>query len=380
MWKTIAALCKRLDQRLLPDDPHIGWSPYIWLLYLGFLSPNLFSEPVFSWTWAVTMAGLPVFLWLYFRSFWRRGKALTINLIAIALLGAITLPFNSGASTYFIYASAPAAFISTPITALIMIGIFGVSLAIESILLGASLLHWLIPCFILMLVGISNIFYCEVGRKNARLRLSQEEVSKLAAVAERERIARDLHDLLGQSLSLITIKAELASRLFEVNPTRAQQEIKELEKVSRTALQEVRRAVTGYRHAGWEIELENAQITLKAAGLKVDIDAEPVSMSAALETVVSMVLREAVTNVVRHAHAQHCAIQLYREFDEVHLVIKDDGRGGRIIPGNGLSGMRERIEQLNGRLDIRCEQGAVLSITLPLEHKVTPIQPWNHAA
>jgi two-component system sensor histidine kinase DesK len=112
----------------------------------------------------------------------------------------------------------------------------------------------------------------------------------------------------------------------------------------------------------------------------VEIDAEPVSMSAALETVVSMVLREAITNVVRHAHAQHCSIQLYRELDEVHLVIKDDGRGGRIVPGNGLSGMRERIEQLNGRLEIHCEQGAVLSIVLPLEHKVTPIQPWNHAA
>ena len=372
---------KKLHQRLLPDDPSIGWSPYLWLLYLGFLAPGFLKSPIFSLHWSLTMVSIRIFLWLYFRGFWHRGTKQLWNIAAVTLLGMALLPFNVGATVYFIYAGAPSAAISTPITALITLTVIAAILVIESLLIGIPLTAWLIPCFILMLVGISNIFYCEMARKNARLRLSQEEVTKLAAVAERERIARDLHDLLGQSLSLITIKAELASRLFERNPERAQREIQEVERVSREALREVRKAVTGYRHTGWDGELEKSCLALKAAGLEVKVNGKVQSIPSAQESVLCMVLREAITNIIRHAHARHCEIQLSCDQDFLLLDIHDDGKGGKIIPGNGLMGMRERVEQLNGTLAIENTNGTTLQIQLPLLKNVSPIQPsWNTAA
>lgn len=369
-----------IHRRLLPDDPQVGWSPYLWLLYLAFLGPQIWHDGLWSQAALATLASLPPFLFLYFRAYWHRGRSLLLNLCAIAIIGALLLPLNSGASVYFIYAGAPAAMISTPLTALATLTALAAVLALESILLHLHLVAWLVPCFILMLVGVSNIFYCEMGRKNARLRLSQKEVSHLAAVAERERIARDLHDLLGQSLSLITIKAELAGRLFDLDPDRSRREIKDLERVSREALQEVRKAVSGFRHAGWSGELKNTRLALKAAGVKLQTDIADIPLTLSQETVLAMVLREAVTNIIRHAHAQHCQIELSLCTDELQLCIQDDGRGGRIVPGNGLSGMRERIEQLNGHLLIESKDGTRLCIHLPVEPRISPLQPWHHAA
>lgn len=381
MKHRIAIKLHKLHRTLLPDDPSIGWSPYLWLLYLGFLAPGILSEEIFSLSWTLTIISLPVFIWLYFRGFWHRGKALLLNIITIACLGIVLLPFNVGATVYFIYAGAPSAAISTPLTAIITLTLITAALVLESILLGIPLTAWLIPSFILMLVGISNIFYCEMARKNARLRLSQEEVSKLAAVAERERIARDLHDLLGQSLSVITIKAELASRLFNHDPERAKNEIEDLERVSREALREVRKAVSGYRYSGWQGELDKSCLALKAAGLSVNANAQTESMPAAQESVLSMALREAVTNIIRHSKARHCDIDLSCDQDFIVLTIKDDGKGGKIIPGNGLTGMRERVEQLNGQLKLSQDEGTILSIQLPLMNNVSPLHPsWNNAA
>lgn len=380
MTQSLFSHLRRIHRFLLPDEPHIGWSPYLWLLYLAFLVPALLANPFQSITWGVTLASIPVFLILYFRAFWRQGRALLFNIALMSALAAVVMPVNQGATVYFIYAAASAPFIGSVITALSVITGLAAILVFEALFLGHHLLSWLIPAFILVLVGVSNIYYCEMARKNAHLRLTQDEVSRLATVAERERIARDLHDLLGQTLSLIAIKAELVGRLIALDTDRAQREINELEKVTREALKEVRKAVTGFRHSGLDRELDHARLTLKASGIRNEVASDPYELSASQETVLAMALREAVTNVIRHAQATRCRIAVTSHPDEVVLQITDNGRGGKIIVGNGLTGMRERLEHLGGSVEFTIDHGLTVTVHLPLQPTITPLRPWNHAA
>ena len=140
--------------------------------------------------------------------------------------------------------------------------------------------------------------------------MADEEIEHLAKVAERERIARDLHDLLGHTLSLITLKAELARKLVDRDPQRAKQEMLDVEQTSRAALADVREAISGYRGEGLAAELIRARKTLETAGISVDSDIAELPLTPAQETVLALALREAMTNVVRHAQARRCSVQL----------------------------------------------------------------------
>ncbi|WP_394003608.1 sensor histidine kinase [Luteimonas sp. WGS1318] len=198
------------------------------------------------------------------------------------------------------------------------------------------------------------------NRQDAALWLSHDEVRRLAAVGERERIGRDLHDLLGHTLSMVALKADLAGRLVERDPAGAQREIGEVGGIARDALTQVRQAVSGIRAAGLAAELASARLLLEtdgvAFGYSLDDTVAGAGLSPAVETALAMTLRESVTNLQRHAHAHSAQAQFSREGDTVRLQVSDDGRGGAIVPGNGLSGMRERIEALGGQL--RVDSGA----------------------
>ena len=207
---------------------------------------------------------------------------------------------------------------------------------------------------------------------NRKLRKANEEIEHLATVAERERIARDLHDVLGHTLSVITLKSELAGKLIERDPGRAGKEIREVEEISRQALSEVRDAIRGYRSKRLAAELAYAKTTLETAGLTVQCDtATTVKLPAVQESVLSLAVREAVTNVVRHAQATTCRLRLEQQNGSCRLQIQDDGRGSSNDDGNGLRGMRERVEMLGGTLQRDSESGTTLTITLPLKEVAT---------
>jgi two-component system sensor histidine kinase DesK len=196
--------------------------------------------------------------------------------------------------------------------------------------------------------------------------MAHEEIEQLAAVAERERIARDLHDVLGHTLSLIVLKAELAGRLIERDPQRAAQEIADVEKTARTALSEVREAIGGYRSQGLPAEMELARNTLQAAGVTLSCESPLPHLHAAEETVLCLAVREAVTNIVRHAQATHCRMRFTTSNDGYHsLLIADDGSHPNLQEGNGLRGMRERVQSVGGRLSITADPGVTLLIELP---------------
>ncbi|MCD9027169.1 sensor histidine kinase [Luteimonas sp. BDR2-5] len=196
--------------------------------------------------------------------------------------------------------------------------------------------------------------------KDAALRLSHAEVRRLAAVAERERISRDLHDLLGHTLSMVALKADLAAKLVERDPGGARREIDEVGAVARDALAQVRQAVSGIRAPQFAAELASARLLLETDGIAfapvLDETLAAAPLPPEVEAALAMALRESVTNLLRHARARNATVELARDGDAVRLRIRDDGRGGAIVPGNGLTGMRERIEAVAGRL--RIDSGA----------------------
>src|SRR5690606_28437609 len=185
-----------------------------------------------------------------------------------------------------------------------------------------QVLAWMVP--MTLLIGtIVNIEGAN-QQKEAALRLSQEEIRRLAATAERERIGRDLHDLLGHTLSLITLKLELSRKLLDRDPALARQEIAEAEKVARHALAEVRSAVTGIRAADLAAELAAARLLLEASRVALEYKAPP-GLPAELERPLALVVREAVTNIARHAGASHAEIDFAVEGSALRMRILDNG-------------------------------------------------------
>jgi two-component system sensor histidine kinase DesK len=220
-----------------------------------------------------------------------------------------------------------------------------------------------------LVVGILGVLEVHRTQRVTALRLARAEVEALARIAERERIARDLHDLLGHSLSIVALKSELAQRLLTRDPDRARTELEEVRDVARTALSEVRTAVRGYRvssGAGLRKELETATRSLETAGVEPDIRTGPELISQRLdaehEGVLALSLREATTNVIRHADAKRCRIEFIDEGDAHGLEVHDDGRGSGGRFGFGLRGMRERVASLGGQLDVVADQGTLVRI------------------
>jgi two-component system sensor histidine kinase DesK len=217
------------------------------------------------------------------------------------------------------------------------------------------------------LIGAVTIQAAAKAAGDAKLRMAQEEIERIAKLAERERIARDLHDVLGHTLSVVVLKSELAQKLMGRDPARALQEMADVERISRQGLAEVREAITGYRSSGLAAEIEHVRDTLTAAGIDATIEARPVTLAPAQETALSLALREAATNVIRHSAATRCHIRFYAQDGSALMEVQDDGRGGDAPFGNGLSGMRERIQALGGALMRETDRGTRLMIRLPLK-------------
>lgn len=228
---------------------------------------------------------------------------------------------------------------------------------------------------IVLLVGYSMTGVRQLVRTTVELRKARATVAQLAANEERLRLARDLHDLLGHSLSLITLKSELAGRMLPDHPDRAAQQVADIEQVSRQALVDVREAVTGYRRPRLAGELAGAQVALTAAGVIADLPAEPdlTAVSKESESALAWALREAITNVVRHSGAQRCVVELVRrqtlDGPMLELSVEDNGSGGSgKAPGNGLTGLTERLEKAGGSLEAtRLEHGFRLVARVPAD-------------
>jgi two-component system sensor histidine kinase DesK len=343
------------------------WIPLIWLPYFLFFLLQPVLDHSSRLHWLETGVGAVVFLFLYFSMFWATPPRNWYYLAGIVVLGLLFAPINGGAACFFIYACAFAPFIAgNEVKAIRAIAIiFLVNLA-EVWLLHISWWYFLYSGGFAVIIGAGNIFFAQRNRVNEKLRMAKEEIEHLAKVAERERIARDMHDILGHTLSVIILKSELAGKLITMDPERARNEIRDVEQTSRQALADVRSAIRGYRSQSLGAELKQAKATLETAGVQVKDETSEVALSPSQESVVALVLREAVTNVVRHAEATRCWLRMVPVNGSCRIEIEDNGRGGEGVEGNGLRGMRERILALGGTVVRESNQGTKLTIQFPL--------------
>jgi len=189
--------------------------------------------------------------------------------------------------------------------------------------------------------------FAEIARTNQRLVATRAEVAELAADAERNRIARDLHDLVGHSLTAITVKSNLARQLAEAEDSPSIREIAEIEALSRQALADVRAAVSGYHEVTLAGELARGRELLRAAGVTADLPTAVESVGRHNQEVFGWIVREGITNVVRHARATRCTVTVSSSAVE----IRDDGIGGDASWGHGITGLRERVDTVGGRVE-----------------------------
>ena len=338
----------------------------LWLIYSVFF----FIDPIQRDTrrdWLIFAGVYACFLAIYLLLISvhsRRQQALL--LLALTVLGVAYYPVNGGAIGMLIYVAAMApytteslALASATIAAATLIG------AAEGVLLHQPFVAWVSMALLTAGVGIGNLVGAMHKRANQKLGLAHEQIEHLAKVAERERIARDLHDVLGHTLSVVVLKSELAGKLLGSDAERSRREIGEVEAIARQALAEVREAIRGYRSDGFAAEIARARQALDAAAVSLDYHADGVRLDPSHEPVLSLVLREAVTNILRHAGASRCRLELAADDRRTVLRVEDNGRGAIGHEGNGLRGMRERLEALGGRLEIDSRQGTRLTAEIP---------------
>jgi two-component system, NarL family, sensor histidine kinase DesK len=344
------------------------WRPInlVWLIYSAFF----FIAPAQRNTlpdWLLFAGTYTCFLVIYLLLISvRSGRTQAALLLALAVLGGAYYPLNPGAGGMFIYIAALVPFMTESLViAGAVIAAATLITATEGAMLDLSPWSCGIMAFMAAAVGVGNLISALRIRANKRLGLAQEQIEHLAKVAERERIARDLHDVLGHTLSVVVLKSELAGKLIGGDAERARHEIGEVEQIARQALGEVREAIRGYRAAGIGAEIARARRALDAAGVRLEWQAESVRLEPAHESVLSLALREAVTNILRHAGATSCRLELASDSNGTHLSVHDNGRGAIEREGNGLRGMRERVEALGGRLEIDSREGTRLTVAIP---------------
>jgi two-component system, NarL family, sensor histidine kinase DesK len=343
-----------------------AWDHTIWLVFLGFwfLQPYAGHEPMRQWIWLGV--ALSLFIPLYLAAFTGPAKTRWIWVLSMFLLGMVYVPVNQSAWGIYIFIAAALPELSESTNTVIgLLVVQAAFIVAQSLLFHLSPWTWSMGLGFTLLIGMNRLRMEQKYRADAKLRMAHEQIEQLAKTAERERIARDMHDVLGHSLSLIVLKSELAGRLFASQPARAALEVAEIEATARQALAEVRKTITGYRSEGFASELTRAAHILETAGVRLKPPSKPPSLTPRHEATLSLVLREAVTNIVRHAGASECSIELSSEKNTTQLVIADDGRGDIREEGNGLRGMRERVQELGGRLSLDSQRGTRLHIELP---------------
>ncbi|TAM27356.1 MAG: sensor histidine kinase [Rhodanobacter sp.] len=367
------------------DDIRRGKSPWadsvhlLWSLWI-FITP-MFDHGVHGYTRAwlsFTLGSYPLFLLLFVKMQLAPQRRAYLYAWAMAVLCFVLLPWYPSGLSYFVYACVMLNHcrlrMRVHLTQLVLLNVLLLALAWR---VGYPVVILVIMPVSILVISVIMLVEHIYKEKDTALRLSQDEIRRLAVLAERERIGRDLHDLLGHTLSLVTLKSELARKLALADPPRAQREMEEVERVSRHALAEVRAAVTGMRRSDLAAELVSARLMLEASNIAFDADASATcDLQPDVEASLALVLREAVTNIHRHARAMEARVAFSRNMERFQMHISDNGRGGLAAHGNGISGMRERVRALGGTLtiDSPARRGTALDVAIPLQRSPKSVE------
>ena len=340
-----------------------------YLLFLGYL----YFQPAFDPTagvlqWAVAVGSTVLFLAFTAHNAVRPPPPGHWAPALVTALGVLVVPVNAGGTVFFVYAAAVAgSLLPRPAATrwlVALTALIGASALVSTAPPPYLLLSIAPPLISAWIVGFACMEEADRLRTQAALRVENARIEHLATLSERERISRDLHDLLGQTLTGIVVRAQLAQRL---PAPEAAAEMAVVEDMARDALTEVRATVSGWRLVSVDDELAVARDALTAAGVELVVTRDDdVVLTPSAESALAMALREAVTNVVRHAGARRCTVALRTIDGRVELEVADDGVGGAgAVNGNGLTGMQERMAALGGSVQRSGGDGTALVVALP---------------
>lgn len=352
---------------------HMGFFPYIWLVYLFFPLYYLMGQS----GWKLLLGGGMLILFVIA---YRQLYFVPKNFVMWACIQlVITFLFSTFYNPYIIffgfYTANAMGFAPTKkqfrLLFFLLIAMIGSFMLVNMREFTNTSAITAIPMFILMIVtpfGMRNFNQKKVLR--TQLSEANEQIRDLVKREERQRIARDLHDTLGHTLSLITLKGQLVEKLIVKNPERACLEAKEITQTSRTALKQLRELISDMRMITVEEELEQVKVILQAASISLEVQQETSTdaLSPLEQNIVGICVREAVTNVVKHSKATGCTITLFEEQGKLIVQVKDNGIGlQKNHDGNGILGMRERLALIDGVLQLSdIHDGTMLTIHVPI--------------
>jgi two-component system sensor histidine kinase DesK len=339
--------------------------PWLDLVYLGCFFLAWFVDPPNTTEIALSVGALAGFVALYVFTMRRMDWTVLVAAGLAVCLGLSMAAMNYGSAVFIVFAAPMIARLPDTRLRVPALIVLGPAVLLGSVLIGAP---WYFTLAVVVLSALSGLTASSAARRAESELEAEDRQARAAAAAveaERSRISKDLHDLLGHSLSVISLKADLAARLFEQKPDMARQEIEAIQAISREALGEVRDAVSGLRDRSLQGELKSVITALESAEIEVIVQGELPALNAEPEVALVMVLREASTNILRHAQASRVEIAFVREAGRHRISIRDNGRGGRPAEGNGLSGMRERVEAVDGLFELSVEGGFAVRVSLP---------------
>lgn len=327
-----------------------------------------FFYTALTWTFVLMSLGYyTVFVLLYFQLVDGRSRYLLVQIAAVALLGIVASGTNSSASMFFGYATFFCGYYLPRrialLLSLLIIACLLFSAAIHKLWVSYYIFPGLVPA---VAMGFLGAFIQQGNAHQRREQQSAEEKRILAAAVERERIARDLHDTLGHTLSSIALKAQLARKLGERGDQQgALREIDQVAVIASETLSQVRSVISGYKARDLKAQLQQLQSRLEDAGFSTRINNATGQLPARLEAALVLILTEAVTNMLRHSRGKQATIELKHLQNRLEIVVADDGSIDTYTPGNGISGIDERLQELGGELQISINNGFQLHMTLP---------------
>jgi two-component system sensor histidine kinase DesK len=349
------------------------------LLFLGGPLSDLFGGSYSLAHLIALFAGLALFVVLYVSllppAAWLRRFGLRGPAVALALLPLIATALLAGGAptsfvALFVYFTAAAGLLLPAPVALGAIALTAAGVAIAGIVSDEDAGALTATVLTILSIGVLMTAFGRVARANRELECTREELARLAVSDERLRFARDLHDLLGHSLSVIALKSELAARLVESDPKRAAAELEDIQSVTRAALTEVRETVHGYRGLPLSEAVGGARAALTAAGIELELADTHPELPAEVDAVLAWAVREGTTNVIRHSDAHNCAIRISVHDSMAGVEIEDDGAGTStpVRGGSGLVGLHERAQRLHGTVEAGARPGGGfrLALTVPL--------------
>ncbi|MET8950946.1 sensor histidine kinase [Streptomyces sp. NPDC004393] len=344
----------------VPGPPPSGFTLLPWLLMgLGAFS-NLFQDKSTNpWIGALGLLAFnSLYIYVTFRAFDKSRREARSTRVALLLLGVVTCALAIGyGGTWLLFfpllGLATGAIVRGPWLGKAALGLAALAGTVSAVRDGWNAINVTYGTFLSTMVTAAILSLAEAVRE---LRAAREELARRAVEEERLRFSRDLHDLLGHTLSVIVVKSEAARRLAPRNMEAALAQVTDIESVGRQALTEIREAVTGYREGSLATELDRARSALTAAGIEPRVRRSGAPLAPQAEALLGWVVREAVTNAVRHSGAAHCRITIEGTPERVRLTVDDDGAGAPAQPapegvgGTGLQGLTERLAAAGGSL------------------------------